>query len=432
MALNTQRAGGGNPIALLNLASIVAGDLQKKSAPEAYLIYALYDQDSNRYEVGKKVLSRNAANQHEVLEENLYIQKDGYLETFVVNETSEDVWFDNMMVMSMSSPIAQETHYDPWGLELTGIGFQYGGIKVNKFLYQGKEMMDDQNINIYDFHARGYDSAIGRTWQVDPMAEMFYSLSPYSWVANNPIRFIDPTGMVIEDGSKKEWEKQKGYVENRRDNLQGRVDKLSAKAEAKGWSSEKLASKTGNLTERVGSLNTSLATMGTLESSKQVYSLSQAAPGSNGGVSLNTETNAVNISFGNTANFVHETTHAGQFETGDIAFDSNTGATLAQDIQDEAVGYKAQFAYDPSSVSGLSSTAGVANSFGGITSQWIQGLAGGTLYGSGGTANTGISPLNINSTRSDFMKAYPNNPAMRSFPASFVLKTSYPSIYYKK
>jgi len=195
LALSNQRAGGANPIALLNLADILARDLQKKEAPEAYLMYALYDQDSNRYEVGKKVLSKNAANQHEVLEENMYISRDGYMETFVVNETSEDVWFDNLMVMSVSSEIVQETHYDPWGLELTGLGYQYGGIKVNKYLYQGNELMDDHNLNIYDFHARGYDPVIGRTLQIDPHSENYYGLSPYSWVANNPLSVIDPTGM---------------------------------------------------------------------------------------------------------------------------------------------------------------------------------------------------------------------------------------------
>jgi len=88
---------------LLNLADILADDLQHKEAPEAYLIYALYDADSNRYEVGKQVLTKNAANQHEILEENLYISRDGYLETSVVNETVEDVWFDNFMVMSTTS-----------------------------------------------------------------------------------------------------------------------------------------------------------------------------------------------------------------------------------------------------------------------------------------------------------------------------------------
>jgi RHS repeat-associated protein len=199
LALNTQRAGGGNPIALLNLASIVSGDLQKKPAPESYLIYALYDQDSNRYEVGKKVLTRNAANQHEVLEENLYIQKDGYLETFVVNETSEDVWFDNMMVMSMSSPIAQETHFDPWGLELTGIGFQYGGIKVNKFLYNGIELIEDQDLNIYSALYRNYDPAIGRWWQIDPKTSE--RESPYVGMGNNPILYSDYLGDTIVIGN---------------------------------------------------------------------------------------------------------------------------------------------------------------------------------------------------------------------------------------
>jgi RHS repeat-associated protein len=128
----------------------------------------------------------------------MYIAKDGYMETFVVNETAEDVWFDNFMVMSMTDPVAQETHYDPWGLELTGIGYQYGGIKANKYLYQGKELIDDQNLNIYDFHARGYDPVIGRTWQIDPGSESYYPMSPYSWVMNNPLKFVDPTGMFAD------------------------------------------------------------------------------------------------------------------------------------------------------------------------------------------------------------------------------------------
>ena len=51
LAGSLQRSGTGNPIALLNLADILASDLQHKKAPEAYMLYALYDSDSNRYEV---------------------------------------------------------------------------------------------------------------------------------------------------------------------------------------------------------------------------------------------------------------------------------------------------------------------------------------------------------------------------------------------
>jgi RHS repeat-associated protein len=200
LALLAERSGNGNPFTLLNVANILAGDLQQKPAPDAYLMYALYDSDSNRYEVGKQVLSKNAANGHEELKENLYISKDGFMETFVANETSEDVWFDDMMVMASTSMVFQETHYDPWGLELTGLGFQYGGIKVNKYLYNGKEIQNDHNLGQYDYGARFYDPTIGRWISVDPLADHPNQIdkSPYAAFWNNPIRYNDPDGRCPE------------------------------------------------------------------------------------------------------------------------------------------------------------------------------------------------------------------------------------------
>ncbi|WP_332910968.1 RHS repeat-associated core domain-containing protein [Algoriphagus boritolerans] len=130
------------------------------------------------------------------MEENLYISQDGFMETFLVNETSEDVWFDNMMLMSMSSPIAQETHYDPWGLELTGIGFQYGGIKANKYLYNGKELIEDAGLQYYDYGARMYDATIGRWGVIDPLSDQMRRHSPYNYAFDNPIKFIDPDGNI--------------------------------------------------------------------------------------------------------------------------------------------------------------------------------------------------------------------------------------------
>lgn len=196
LALNTQMAGGPNPIAVLNLVDIVAKDLQKKETPEAYLIYALYDQDSNRYEVGKKVLTRNAANRHEELEEKLAIRKNGYIETFVVNETSQDVWFDNFRVLSQGSILVQETHYDPWGLELRGIGYEYAGVKKNKYLYNGKELIEDAGLQYYDYGARMYDPVIGRWGVVDPLSDQRSWVSPYNFVQNNPLNRIDPDGRL--------------------------------------------------------------------------------------------------------------------------------------------------------------------------------------------------------------------------------------------
>ena len=81
-----------NEFVLANVIALVISEVQQKPVPEAYMGYALYDEDSNRYEVGKILLSKDARNKHEELIQKLSIQKDGYIEIFLVNETSENVW----------------------------------------------------------------------------------------------------------------------------------------------------------------------------------------------------------------------------------------------------------------------------------------------------------------------------------------------------
>jgi RHS repeat-associated protein len=97
-------------------------------------------------------------------------------------------------VKNTSSPIAQETHYDAWGLELAGIGFQYGGFKANQYLYNGKELIQDAGLQYYDYGARMYDPVIGRWGVVDPLAHLREWVSPYNFVQNNPLNRIDPDG----------------------------------------------------------------------------------------------------------------------------------------------------------------------------------------------------------------------------------------------
>jgi RHS repeat-associated protein len=48
-----------------------------------------------------------------------------------------------------------------------------------------------------DFGARIYDSRIGRWLALDPLAAKYPDLSPYAFVADNPIIFIDPDGRDI-------------------------------------------------------------------------------------------------------------------------------------------------------------------------------------------------------------------------------------------
>jgi RHS repeat-associated protein len=70
-----------------------------------------------------------------------------------------------------------------------------------KYLYQGKEIQNELGLDTYDFHARMYDPVLGRTFQQDPLADLYYSHSSYSWVLNNPIKNFDPTGMSTHTDS---------------------------------------------------------------------------------------------------------------------------------------------------------------------------------------------------------------------------------------
>jgi len=61
----------------------------------------------------------------------------------------------------------------------------------------------------YDYGARGYYAAIGRFTTLDPMAEKYYSISPYAYVGNRFMIAIDPTGMLIRTGFMSDEERKK-------------------------------------------------------------------------------------------------------------------------------------------------------------------------------------------------------------------------------
>lgn len=127
---------------------------------------------------------------------------------------------------------------------------------ARKYKYNGKELQDELGLNFYDYGARNYDPALGRWMNVDPMAEKYYQISPYVYVANNPLLYIDPTGMTIEDPDKI-VEKQKANLNSSKKNLQGIIN-------------------SGGMTEELGNkfiefFNNNLDEISDIEKSDQVY-----------------------------------------------------------------------------------------------------------------------------------------------------------------
>ena len=81
--------------------------------------------------------------------------------------------------------------YYPFGLAFNSY---QSGLK-NDYLYNGKELQDELDLGLYDYHARQYDPVLGRFVSIDPMADFAPGWTPYRYGFNNPMMYTDPTGM---------------------------------------------------------------------------------------------------------------------------------------------------------------------------------------------------------------------------------------------
>ena len=99
---------------------------------------------------------------------------------------------NNRLVTDSLGTVLQVNHYDPYGQLLTAIS---STSPVSQYKYGGKEW--NGTTLTYDFGARNYLPSLPRWSTMDPMAENYYSISPYSYCAGNPVNLVDPDGKDI-------------------------------------------------------------------------------------------------------------------------------------------------------------------------------------------------------------------------------------------
>jgi RHS repeat-associated protein len=73
---------------------------------------------------------------------------------------------------------------------------EHSNTERTPYLYNGKEL--DEETGLYYYGARYYDPRASLWASVDPLAEKYPSMSPFSYAANNPLIYIDPNGKEIE------------------------------------------------------------------------------------------------------------------------------------------------------------------------------------------------------------------------------------------
>ena len=144
----------------------------------------------------------------------------------------------------------QENSYNPYGTQ--SVSNVYSGQPKNNYLFNGKEQQTEiAGFGFYNYGARFYDPALGRWHSIDPLAEKYYSWSPYNFCAGNPLRFVDPDGCEFTENA---WEWVNKLIENidrRQEKNDTKIAKLQSRIDASG--SER---KINRLNNKIDKLNT--------------------------------------------------------------------------------------------------------------------------------------------------------------------------------
>ncbi|WP_195351129.1 RHS repeat domain-containing protein [Bacteroides nordii] len=230
---------------------------------------------------------------------------------------------NRVVVKQDGETIKQINHYYPFG----GSFGEETVISNQPYKFGGKELDKMHGLDWHDFGARYQRNDVPSWIGVDPLCEKYYSISPYAYCMNNPIKYIDPTGMIIEDP-------ENIYLRHK-DIINEQLLVIQSNLESGGITDGMRSA----LKQLEKSYKQVLKEYSALEQSEQVYKIFSADV--IGGETYY-DKGAVMIGIGDTSLGVvgHELKHAYQYEKGEISIrlDNSKEGTL-YDIGDETAAY---------------------------------------------------------------------------------------------
>ncbi len=170
--------------------------------PKAYMTIVFFDERFNYVAENSTALRvyQQGNGAAPLVLANIKTPKNGFAYIYLSNESAEPVYFDDFTVSDTRGRIIEEDHYYAYGLKIAGIsskklGDVNEGLLDNKNLYNDKELIDEADLDWYDYGFRNYDPQIGRFTQLDPLTDDYPELTPYQYASNDPIANIDIDGL---------------------------------------------------------------------------------------------------------------------------------------------------------------------------------------------------------------------------------------------
>ena len=142
----------------------------------------------------------------EYLEKTVLVPADvRELNVRIDNNRDGTVWFDDVKIVKGNAArtvVVAESNYYPFGLKHKGynnVVSSNGNSIAQKFrTYQGQKLDDELGLNWLSFKYRNYDPAIGRFFNIDPLAEEYTYNSTYAFQENKLGLGIELEGLELK------------------------------------------------------------------------------------------------------------------------------------------------------------------------------------------------------------------------------------------